>query len=289
MKSIFAFAVSLALFFPVWPANAQNNINDLEAMKQIERGWHEAWNRHDMKALAALVAEDVDFITIAGTLLKGRNAFEGHHTSVHAMQFKESLWTTTDVQVKFLKPDIALVHVNWGIRGDKDPDGTPRQPRQGIFTWVVEKRKGRWLIIAAQNTNIREPAVNQSSRSVPQMRSDGSDPATSCQTPAVRHLRTILYFGLARPAGTVSEAEWQAFVRDEVTPRFPEGLTVWEVSGQYRQANGMIIRERSKVLLLVHADTPAAHEKVESLVARYKQMFEQESVLWETATICVIF
>jgi uncharacterized protein (TIGR02246 family) len=72
------------------------------------------------------------------------------------MQFKESVWGTTDVQVRFLKPDVAIVHVNWGIRGDKDPDGTPRQPRRGIFTRIVMKRDGRWLIRASQNTNIRE-------------------------------------------------------------------------------------------------------------------------------------
>ncbi len=156
MKSIFAFAVGLALFFPAWLANAQNNTTDLEAVKQIERGWQEAWNRHDMKALAVLVAEDVDFITVSGIWLKGRKSFEEHHARVHVMQFKESVWTTTDVQVKFLKPDIALVHVSWGLRGDKDPDGTPRQPRRGIFTRVVTKHGGKWLIQASQNTDIRE-------------------------------------------------------------------------------------------------------------------------------------
>ena len=156
MKSIFAFAVGLALFSPAWLGNAQNNTNDLEAVKQIERDWQEAWNRHDMKALAALVAEDVDFVTVSGIWLKGRKAFEEHHARVHAMQFKESVWTTTDVQVRFLKPDIALVHVSWGLKGDKDPDGTPRQPRRGIFTRVVIKQGGKWLIQASQNTNIRE-------------------------------------------------------------------------------------------------------------------------------------
>lgn len=111
----------------------------------------------------------------------------------------------------------------------------------------------------------------------------------TCTPPATRYQRTILYFGLARPAGTVSEEEWQVFVRDEVTPRFPDGLTIWEVNGQWRQASGRIITERSKVLLLVHADTPAVHSRVAELIARYKQLFEQESVLWETAPVCVVF
>lgn len=156
MKSLFVFVIGLALFPPAWVANAQSQTKDIEAIKQIDRDWQEAWNRHDMKALAALVAEDVDFVSVSGGWLKGRKAFEERHARAHAMMFKESFLTTTDVQVKFLKPDIALVHVSWGMKGDKDPDGTPRQPRRGILTHVVTKHGGRWLIQASQNTNIRE-------------------------------------------------------------------------------------------------------------------------------------
>ena len=53
-----------------------------------------------------------------------------------------------------------------------------------------------------------------------------------CGTASGAQLRTTLYFGLGRPKGTVSELEWQLFVRDEVTPRFPSGLTVWDAEGQ---------------------------------------------------------
>ena len=154
MKSLIAFAFGLISLTPLWPAAAPDNAKDTEAIKRIESRWQEAWNTHDMKALASLVAEDVDFITVAGTWLKGRQAFEEHHAARHAMQFKESVWETTDVQVKSLGPDIALVHVSWGIKGDKDPDGTPRKPRRGIFTRVVTKEGGEWSIKASQNTNI---------------------------------------------------------------------------------------------------------------------------------------
>ncbi len=119
----------------------------------IAQKWQDAWNRHDMKALAALVAENVDFITVGGTWLKSQKNFEEHHATRHQMQFKESIWTTKNAEVKFIRPDVAVVHVKWGMKSDKDLDGTPRQPRDGIFTWVLEKRKGQWLIIAAQNTN----------------------------------------------------------------------------------------------------------------------------------------
>ena len=42
----------------------------------------------------------------------------------------------------------------WGLKGDKDPDGTPREPRAGLFTWLVVKDGRNWLIRAAQNTNL---------------------------------------------------------------------------------------------------------------------------------------
>ena len=132
-----------------------------EAIKSIALKWEDSWNRHDMKALAALVAEDVDFITVAGNWRKNRKEFEEHHANKrHEMQYSESVWTTKNIKVKFIRPDVALAHIEWIIKGDKDPDGKPRQPRQGISSWILEKRNGKWLIIAMQNTNLREPVPN---------------------------------------------------------------------------------------------------------------------------------
>jgi Protein of unknown function (DUF3574) len=100
-------------------------------------------------------------------------------------------------------------------------------------------------------------------------------------------VRTTLYFGLARPKGTVTELEWQIFLRDEVTKRFPDGLTVWEAEGQWRTPAGSIDHEQSKVLLLVHPDTAAARQSVLAVIEAYRKTFEQESVLWENARVCV--
>ena len=107
-----------------------------------------------------------------------------------------------------------------------------------------------------------------------------------CGVSSASQVRTTLYFGLARPKGSVSELEWQLFLRDEVTPRFPEGLTVWGAEGQWRSAAGGIDHEQSKVLLLVHSDTPAARQSVQAVIDAYRKRFEQESVLWESARVC---
>ena len=103
------------------------------------------------------------------------------------------------------------------------------------------------------------------------------------------YVRTTLYLGLSRGAGTISDAEWQAFLADEVTSRFPGGLTVWEADGQWRRPDATIGRERAKVLLLVHDGKAKAHRSITELVNRYKQKFEQESVLWESAAVCAAF
>jgi hypothetical protein len=110
-----------------------------------------------------------------------------------------------------------------------------------------------------------------------------------CGPADTAHVRTTLYFGLTRPNGRVSEEEWRTFLRQHVTPRFPDGLTVWEAQGQWRRSDGRIARERSKVLLLVHDDTALARATLGELVTAYKQRFEQESVLWESSSVCATF
>jgi hypothetical protein len=121
----------------------------------------------------------------------------------------------------------------------------------------------------------------------------------ACTTAATPHVRTTLYFGLSLPtadaaedsiaAHTISETQWEAFLRDQVTPRFPAGLTVVEATGQWREATGVITHERSKVLTLLHQDTPEARNTLADLVAIYKRTFHQESVLWESAPVCAGF
>jgi hypothetical protein len=113
-----------------------------------------------------------------------------------------------------------------------------------------------------------------------------ADAKQACAPYGTYYLRTTLYFGLARRTGVVTDTSWQSFLRDEITPRFPDGLTIWEADGQWRGADGAVVRERTKVVSLVHADTAPANAALGAIIERYKRMFEQESVLWETARVC---
>jgi hypothetical protein len=103
------------------------------------------------------------------------------------------------------------------------------------------------------------------------------------------YMRTNLYFGMAHNNGSVTDSEWQAFVREEVTPRFPDGLTFWTASGQWRRPNGSIGVEQARVLLVVHSRTSQAQTAIRAIAERYKSMFKQDSVMSETAAVCAQF
>ncbi|MBL8190915.1 MAG: DUF3574 domain-containing protein [Acidobacteria bacterium] len=102
------------------------------------------------------------------------------------------------------------------------------------------------------------------------------------QKPAVESWRrTELFFGCSKPDGsTISEKQFQQFVSAEITPRFPSGLTVLPIRGQYLDATGTIIKERSMQLILFYpASLRDAHRKIEEIRTAYKLAFQQESVL----------
>jgi len=96
-----------------------------------------------------------------------------------------------------------------------------------------------------------------------------------------------LYFGTARPGGTVSLTEWRAFIDEVVSPRFPQGLTTWQAAGQWRGSNGIIGREPSHVLHLVHAPGAKEESAVREIIEQYKTRFQQEAVLRVRSTACM--
>lgn len=146
-------ASTLVLAGAAW-ATASVQPSDESAIRQIPARFEVAWNQHDMKALASLFAEDADFVNVAGVWWKGRREIEQAHVQTHATMFKDSTLRVGEVKVRFLKPDVALVHVHWNLSGDTGPDGAARSPRSGIMSQVVVKQHGVWLVASAQNTNL---------------------------------------------------------------------------------------------------------------------------------------
>ena len=93
--------------------------------------------------------------------------------------------------------------------------------------------------------------------------------------------RTELYFGTSKPdGGTVSDEEFQQFVDDEITPRFPDGLTLLSGYGQFLNSSGVLVQEQSKLLILFYPSKDGeTNRKIQAIRETYKYKFQQESVL----------
>jgi hypothetical protein len=104
---------------------------------------------------------------------------------------------------------------------------------------------------------------------------------------------TKLYFGLGpadHPGRGVSEADWRGFLDREVTPRFPDGLSVLDVYGQWQGKNQAAPeRLRSKMLIIDYLDTAENRAKIEAIRTAWKQKTGDQSVMRVTEPADVSF
>jgi hypothetical protein len=88
----------------------------------------------------------------------------------------------------------------------------------------------------------------------------------------------------------VSEAQWSRFVDREITPRFPDGLTVFDTKGQWRdRERNRIVREPSKLVSIVLPGKAEDEARLNEIAAAYKSRFQQQSVAIVVRGACVSF
>jgi hypothetical protein len=89
--------------------------------------------------------------------------------------------------------------------------------------------------------------------------------------------------------GRVSDEDWRRFLAEEVTPRYPDGFTVIEAAGQWRDPMGTIISEQSRDLVVVVRDPLSELPKISAIRDAYKTRFRQDAVLLVQSQICAGF
>ncbi|WP_144299834.1 DUF3574 domain-containing protein [Elioraea rosea] len=101
----------------------------------------------------------------------------------------------------------------------------------------------------------------------------------ACAAPQAAHFQSMLYLGRSMPGGgMVDDAALARFIEEEVLPRAPEGFTLLDATGHWRDtATGETVRERTAVLVLLH--TPARRAMVHEIADAYTRRFGQQSVL----------
>jgi len=113
-------------------------------------------------------------------------------------------------------------------------------------------------------------------------------PAPSCPAGSQAWVREQLYFGRGlADGGEISDSAWRVFLEAEVLPRFPDGLTLFDASGQWRNHAGMVVREHTWVLLVYHPPVEAAERAVVAVAEAYKRAFAQEAVLRDRDMTCI--
>jgi hypothetical protein len=132
------------------------------------------------------------------------------------------------------------------------------------------------------------PIISDSSATAAAMQGDAARPAQ-----VQGWVRSELYFGVGTEGdekNAISETQWRTFLDKEVTPRFPDGLTVFDAYGQwmFRGAQGPE-RLNSKVLVILHENTPQRRADIEAIRLAWKQATKHQSVLWSQQAAEVSF
>ena len=114
--------------------------------------------------------------------------------------------------------------------------------------------------------------------------------APPCPAGTDRYAEYRLFFGRNRGGvEVVSDSQWRAFLAEEITPRFPDGLTVVDAAGQWRGPSGTIERERTKMLIVLAAPGEEGMRRTGEIAEAYKHTFGQSSVLRVVTSACASF
>lgn len=117
---------------------------------------------------------------------------------------------------------------------------------------------------------------------------DGSSPI--CRPGLAPRITADLYFGRnIGPSLAVSDADWALFVDEEITPRFPDGLSVSDIAGQWKGEDGVVVREPAKVVMIVLSGEQAEYARLDAVRDAYRKRFRQESVMLVQRQACVGF
>ena len=128
---------------------------DETAIRNCTNTMVEGWNSKSGKLFAKCFATDADYVVINGTHLQGQDKIAEGHQRIFDTIYKDSILGLTIKQIRFLRPDIAVVHIL-----------TTNTPKPGaeksntIITLVMMKDESDWRIAAFQNTAIAAPSQN---------------------------------------------------------------------------------------------------------------------------------
>jgi uncharacterized protein (TIGR02246 family) len=149
-------ACAVSIFSGASQSLAQNSgtPEDEASIRAIIVEMTDAFNKHDAKASSRMYAPDAEFVNVAGRSARGPAEIEKFLAAAHSTRLKEATIKTLNVTIRFIRPDVAIVHETHEMSGFLGPDGTKVPPYQELSLRVFEKENGIWLGAAFQNTTV---------------------------------------------------------------------------------------------------------------------------------------
>ncbi len=115
------------------------------------------WNTKSGVEFAKPFAENADYVVNNGFHIKNFPSNAGGLQRLFDTSEKNSIVAYTVEQIRFLHPDVAVVHV---LGEMKMVQGDSMQSGKGRITLVMTREKGKWVIAAFQNTGIQTQGGN---------------------------------------------------------------------------------------------------------------------------------
>ena len=136
------------------PVPTRGTREDEEAIRKVIAEMTAGFNSHDARASTRMYMPDANLVTVRGERFLGTTEFEKGLASIFATRAREATHRTLNVSVRFIRPDVAVVHQLHVMSGKRHPDGTTLPPHQQISTRILVKEQGHWITTAFQNTDV---------------------------------------------------------------------------------------------------------------------------------------
>ena len=136
-------------------ATTPQSTTDEQEIRQLVKTFEDGWTKKDGNYFAKPFAENADYVVVNGMYLKGREAIASAHQQIFDSFYKETNIKTEVQSVRFLRPDVAIVHINGQMTGMSF--GKPVDTKAKISLVVEKTNQGVWHIAAFHNTQVTAP------------------------------------------------------------------------------------------------------------------------------------
>jgi uncharacterized protein (TIGR02246 family) len=133
-------------------ALSTGNVQDEAAINRVVSEMTQGFNSHDAETATRMYTNDADFVSVRGEIAKGREEIRKGLAAILSTRARNASLDTRAVTIRFIRPDVAIVHVDNELRGLVNSEGQTLPAHRELSLRVFVKKSGVWRVAAFQNT-----------------------------------------------------------------------------------------------------------------------------------------